>query len=88
MAWVLAIPLYCLRACAAGSQDGGPFSLFVRLRSWYGRSAPSWVLLPYLFSSIEEVQDHATKWLWTYNNERPNTGIGGITPMQKLTTVA
>ncbi|WP_405621706.1 hypothetical protein [Pseudoalteromonas sp. Ld19] len=22
--------------------------------------------------------------LWTYNNERPNMGIGGITPIQKL----
>ncbi|MCA8902321.1 MAG: integrase core domain-containing protein, partial [Hyphomonas sp.] len=30
--------------------------------------------------TIEEVRDHATKWLWTYNNQRPNRGIGGITP--------
>jgi putative transposase len=37
-----------------------------------------------LFESIEEVQDHATRWLWVYNNERPNTAIGGITPKQKL----
>ncbi|WP_211563403.1 integrase core domain-containing protein [Magnetovibrio blakemorei] len=33
----------------------------------------------------EEVQDAATKWLWTYNNERPNMAIGGLTPIQKLT---
>ena len=26
------------------------------------------------FNSIEEVQDHATRWLWTYNNERPTWG--------------
>ena len=32
--------------------------------------------------------EHTTKWLWTYNNERPNTGIGGITPVQKLTMAA
>ncbi len=38
----------------------------------------------YLFGSIAEVQDFAAPWLWTYNNERPNMGIGGITPMQKL----
>ena len=38
----------------------------------------------HLFESIAEVQDHATRWLWTYNNERPNMGLGGITPMQKL----
>ncbi len=31
-----------------------------------------------------EAQDHATQWLWTYNNDRPNMGIGGITPAMKL----
>jgi hypothetical protein len=33
-------------------------------------------------------QDHATQWLWTYNNDRPNMGIGGITPAQKLKMAA
>ncbi len=42
----------------------------------------------YIFETIQEAQDHATRWLWTYNNERPNMGIGGITPMQKLKMVA
>ncbi|MGQ9427659.1 IS3 family transposase [Gilvimarinus sp. F26214L] len=42
----------------------------------------------YLFSSISEVQDHATRWLWTYNHERPNTAIGGITPKQKVAMAA
>jgi len=37
-----------------------------------------------LFEGIEEVQDAATKWLWTYNNERPNMAIGDITQQQKL----
>lgn len=37
-----------------------------------------------IFDTIEEAQDAATKWLWTYNNERPNMGIGGITPAMKL----
>jgi putative transposase len=37
-----------------------------------------------LFDSIEAVQTSATCWLWTYNHERPNMAIGGITPMQKL----
>jgi transposase InsO family protein len=31
------------------------------------------------FHSIQEVQEYATQWLWTYNNDRPNMGIGGIT---------
>ena len=38
----------------------------------------------FIFSEIEEVQTEATKWMWTYNNERPNMAIGGITPRQKL----
>ena len=41
-----------------------------------------------LFESIEDVQYCATKWLWNYNNERPNMGIGGITPRQKLKLAA
>jgi putative transposase len=41
-----------------------------------------------LFASIEEVQDAATRWLWTYNNERPNMALGGITPRQKLAMAA
>jgi putative transposase len=41
-----------------------------------------------LFGSIEEVQGQATQWLWTYNNERPNMGLGGITPKQKLALAA
>ena len=28
----------------------------------------------YIIESIEEAQDHATQWLWTYNNDRPNMG--------------
>jgi putative transposase len=38
----------------------------------------------YIIETIEEAQDFATQWLWTYNNDRPNMGIGGITPAQKL----
>jgi putative transposase len=41
-------------------------------------------LAPTLFDSIEQVQDKAARWLWTYNHERPNMALGGITPMQKL----
>lgn len=42
-----------------------------------------------IFETIEEAQNQATEWLWTYNNkERPNMGIGGITPAMKLKTTA
>lgn len=37
-----------------------------------------------IFETIEEGQDQVKKWLWTYNNDRPNMGIGGITPAMKL----
>lgn len=37
----------------------------------------------HIFDSIEHAQEEATKWLWTYNNERPNMALGGITPAQK-----
>lgn len=42
----------------------------------------------YLFETIEEAQQIATEWLWTYNHERPNMAIGGITPAQKLQLAA
>ena len=32
------------------------------------------------FESVEHAQNLATQWLWMYNNERPNTAIGGIPP--------
>ncbi len=38
----------------------------------------------YLFKSIEQAQELATQWLWTYNNERPHTAIGGVPPRQLL----
>jgi len=50
----------------------------------YNRTVRYDWLSQYIFESISEVQDFATPWLWTYNHERPNMGIGGITPMQKL----
>lgn len=36
------------------------------------------------FNSIPHAQLLATQWLWQYNNERPNTAIGGIPPAQLL----
>jgi putative transposase len=54
----------------------------------YNRTVRYDWLAQYLFNSIEEVQEHATRWLWTYNNERPNMAIGGITPRRKLDLVA
>ena len=45
-------------------------------------------LSQHLFHSIEQVQQSATDWLWSYNHERPNMALGGITPIQRLTAAA
>jgi len=45
---------------------------FGRRRAW---------LASYLFNDIQQSQDIATRWLWTYNHERANMALGGITPM-------
>ena len=42
----------------------------------------------HIFETIGEVQKIATEWLWSYNNERPNMGNGGMTPAQKLRMAA
>lgn len=50
----------------------------------YNRTVRYDWLSHYLFESIAEVQEFATNWLWSYNHERPNMALGGITPKQKL----
>jgi len=41
-------------------------------------------LLQYYWSDLAEVQDFATKWMWSYNHDRPNMALGGFTPKQRL----
>lgn len=50
----------------------------------YNRTVRYDWLNQYLFESVAEVQDAATRWLGSYNHERPNMALGGLTPMQKL----
>jgi len=38
----------------------------------------------HVFYSVDQAQRLATQWLWTYNNERPHTAIGGVPPRQLL----
>jgi putative transposase len=67
----------------------------------YNRTVRHEWLDQYIIETIEEAQDFATQWLWTYNNDRPNIplmvckqtiagqrGIGGITPAMKLKMAA
>ncbi len=34
-----------------------------------------------LFDTLEEVQEHATNWLWFYNHKRPHKANGGKPPL-------
>jgi len=54
----------------------------------YNRTVRDEWLAQNIFQTIEEAQEQATRWLWTYNNDRPNMGIGGITPAMKLKQAA
>ena len=45
-------------------------------------------LSQYYWKDLDEVRDHATQWLWSYNYERPNMALGGITPKQRLAMAA
>ena len=45
-------------------------------------------LSQYYWSSIEEVQDFATQWMWSYNHNRPHMALGGFTPKQHLAMAA
>ena len=54
----------------------------------YNRTVRYDWLAHHLFETLDEVQDFATRWLWTYNHDRPNMALGGITPKQKLALAA
>lgn len=54
----------------------------------YNRTVRYDWLAHHLFETLDEIQDFATRWLWTYNNDRPNMALGGITPKQKLAMAA
>ena len=54
----------------------------------YNRTVRYAWLNQYLFATIDDVKEFSTRWLWSYNNERPNMALGGITPMQKLAMAA
>jgi putative transposase len=50
----------------------------------FNRTARYEWLSQYEWETLEHVQEHATRWMWSYNNERPNMALGGITPKQRL----
>ena len=47
----------------------------------YNRTVRYGLLNQYLFKSLEDIQDCATRWLWFYNHERPHQANGGKPPL-------
>ena len=54
----------------------------------YNRTVHYDWLAHHMFESLDDIQDLATRWLWTCNPARPNMALGGITPKQKLALAA
>jgi putative transposase len=85
-------PEYISHALATWAKKHGIALMFIQPGSpqqnayveRYNRTVRYDWLNQHMFMSIDEAQTSATQWLWTYNNERPNMAIGGITPAQKL----
>jgi len=50
-------------------------------------TAREW-LSPCYWSDLAEAQDFETKWMWSYNHDRPNMALGGFTPKQRLVMAA
>lgn len=72
----------CVPVAQLCREYGTSSATFYKWRSKYGGMDASLItrmkefgkenyLSQYLFENIDEVQKFATRWLWTYNNERP-----------------
>ena len=42
------------------------------------------VLGSFLFESLKQVRQYAHAWIWMYNNERPHSALGYLTPVEFL----
>ena len=54
----------------------------------FNRTARHEWLSQYEWENLNHVQEHATRWMWSYNHERPNMALGGFTPKQRLAMAA
>ncbi len=64
-----------------------------RLATRYDKTAASYLAFVQiasirLWTRVFVNRSYATQWLWTYNNDRPNMVLGGITPAKKLKIAA
>jgi putative transposase len=42
----------------------------------------------YYWDDLAHVQHFAIEWMWQYNQERPNMGLGGMIPKQRIMAAA
>jgi len=52
------------------------------------KSPPKADKVPFIFESISSFHDFATRWLWTFDNERSSMMPGGIALQPKLELAA
>lgn len=50
----------------------------------FNRTFRQEVLDNYMFDNIVELKKHAHAWMWLYNNERPHSALGYLTPVEFL----
>ena len=50
----------------------------------YNRTVRYGLLNQNLFKNLNDVEDHATRWLWFYNHERPHQANGGKPPLMNI----
>lgn len=46
----------------------------------FNRTARYEWLSQYEWENLEQVQDHAIRWMWSYNHKRPHMALGGFIP--------
>lgn len=42
------------------------------------------ILDAYMFENLSEIRKYANAWVWMYNNERPHSSLGQLTPTEFL----
>ena len=42
------------------------------------------VLNSYMFENLAQIRSYANAWIWMYNNERPHSSLGYLTPVEFL----
>lgn len=50
----------------------------------FNRTFRQEVLDGYMFDNLKQIKEYAQAWMWMYNNERPHSALGYLTPVEFL----